>query len=119
MIPCLFLEAKRPRVIAYRIGCGNRSRPVLGPWPVVKSPILLLLRLYKRFISPLLGPRCRFHPSCSDYATEAVSLHGPAHGSWLALRRIARCHPFCEGGIDPVPGSPLEAERAAAARSPR
>nr|WP_282452940.1 membrane protein insertion efficiency factor YidD [Lysobacter sp. CAU 1642] len=71
---------------------------------------MLLLRVYKRFLSPLLGPRCRFYPSCSDYAAEAVRLHGSARGSWLALRRIGRCHPFSEGGVDPVPGSPLESE---------
>lgn len=77
------------------------------------SPILLLLRVYKATLSPLLGPRCRFHPSCSDYAAEAIRLHGHAHGGWLAARRIARCNPLFEGGIDPVPGSPLETEMRA------
>ena len=64
-----------------------------------------LLTVYRRFISPLLGPRCRFYPSCSAYALEAVQLHGALRGSWLALRRLSRCHPFHAGGIDPVPGS--------------
>jgi len=62
-----------------------------------------LVRLYRLAISPLLPPSCRFHPSCSAYAVEALARHGAARGSWLTARRLARCHPFCEGGIDPVP----------------
>jgi putative membrane protein insertion efficiency factor len=62
-----------------------------------------LLRGYKLLISPLFTGSCRFLPSCSDYAAEAVRRYGVARGSWLALRRLARCHPFCAGGHDPVP----------------
>jgi hypothetical protein len=58
---------------------------------------------YRRFLSPLLPPRCRFLPSCSAYALEAVQSHGAARGGWLAVRRLSRCHPFHAGGIDPVP----------------
>lgn len=67
-------------------------------------PLLLaLLRGYKRFISPLLPPACRFEPTCSLYAMDAISRYGPLRGSWLALRRLGRCHPFNPGGWDPVP----------------
>jgi putative membrane protein insertion efficiency factor len=69
----------------------------------MKSFILLLLRGYKRFISPWLGPRCRFHPSCSSYTSEAVLRFGVVRGLWLGLRRIGRCQPLFEGGPDPVP----------------
>lgn len=62
-----------------------------------------LLSTYKRWVSPLLPPACRFEPTCSQYAQEAIELHGLARGSWLALRRLARCHPVCRGGFDPVP----------------
>lgn len=62
-----------------------------------------LIRGYQLVISPLLGPRCRFLPTCSDYAMEAIERHGAARGSWLATRRLLRCHPFNPGGIDPVP----------------
>jgi uncharacterized protein len=58
---------------------------------------------YRRFIGPLLGPRCRFAPSCSEYAVTALAEHGAARGLWLAVARIARCHPFHPGGYDPVP----------------
>ena len=62
-----------------------------------------LIRLYQRFLSPALPPSCRFHPSCSQYALEAVTRYGALRGSWLAARRLARCHPFHPGGFDPVP----------------
>ena len=65
--------------------------------------IVALVRLYQKLISPLVGPRCRFHPTCSDYAVEAIRTHGAARGSWLALKRIGHCHPWHEGGFDPVP----------------
>jgi putative membrane protein insertion efficiency factor len=63
----------------------------------------LLIRGYQLLVSPLLGPRCRFYPSCSQYALEAVQRHGTLRGSLLALRRLARCHPWHPGGYDPVP----------------
>jgi putative membrane protein insertion efficiency factor len=65
--------------------------------------LVALITGYRRFISPLLGPRCRFAPSCSAYALEAVREHGALRGTWLAVRRIGRCHPFNPGGFDPVP----------------
>jgi putative membrane protein insertion efficiency factor len=67
--------------------------------------LIALLTFYRRFVSPLLGPRCRFYPSCSAYALEAVRLHGAVRGSWLAAVRLSKCHPFHPGGLDPVPGS--------------
>jgi uncharacterized protein len=81
--------------------------------------LMLLLTGYRLFISPLLGPRCRFYPSCSAYALEAVQVHGALRGSWLAVRRLSRCHPFHAGGLDPVPpraaGPAPDAARAAEA----
>jgi putative membrane protein insertion efficiency factor len=63
-----------------------------------------LIRGYQLALSPLFGPRCRFYPSCSHYALEAIEVHGALRGSWLAAKRIFRCHPFHDGGFDPVPG---------------
>ena len=65
--------------------------------------LLALIGFYRQWISPLLGPRCRFIPSCSAYGLEAISRHGPWRGSWLTLRRLLRCHPFTACGCDPVP----------------
>ncbi|MCA1326173.1 membrane protein insertion efficiency factor YidD [Herbaspirillum sp. alder98] len=71
----------------------------------MKTPLLLLLRAYKLGVSPFLGQNCRFYPSCSDYAAQAVSIHGAFKGSVLAARRLGKCHPWHAGGLDPVPGS--------------
>ena len=65
----------------------------------------VLVRAYQYLLSPLLGPRCRYLPSCSSYALEALDVHGPWRGSWYALRRIARCHPWGGAGYDPVPAA--------------
>ena len=65
--------------------------------------MLFLIRLYRRYISPMLGPHCRYTPTCSQYAIEAIKKYGALKGGWLALRRILRCHPFHPGGYDPVP----------------
>ena len=70
---------------------------------VLASPLVLLVRLYQRFISPLSGPSCRFYPSCSAYAVTALTRFGPFRGGWLAIRRLGRCHPWNPGGVDPVP----------------
>jgi putative membrane protein insertion efficiency factor len=66
-------------------------------------PLVGLVRVYQRLVSPLLPPSCRFYPSCSAYAVTALERHGAAKGTWLAARRLARCHPFHPGGLDPVP----------------
>jgi uncharacterized protein len=76
----------------------------------MKFVVLSLIALYQRLLSPLLhaltGARCRFHPSCSAYAKEAIERHGFLDGGWLMLRRVGRCHPFDPGGLDPVPDEP-------------
>ncbi|NLG25816.1 MAG: membrane protein insertion efficiency factor YidD [Clostridiales bacterium] len=70
-------------------------------WP--RAGLLGLLRLYRRFISPLLPPSCRFYPTCSAYAMEAIAKYGALKGGYLAVRRLLKCHPFHPGGYDPVP----------------
>jgi putative membrane protein insertion efficiency factor len=69
----------------------------------MKYLLIGFLKFYRRFVSPMYGQVCRFYPSCSAYALEAVQLHGAVRGSWLAARRLARCHPWNPGGFDPVP----------------
>ena len=89
----------------------------------MKRLLLLLVRGYQLFVSPLLGPRCRFYPSCSAYAVTALQTHGAFRGSWLAARRLGRCHPWNPGGVDHVPPArsprvaphPLSSRRPAAA----
>lgn len=64
-----------------------------------------LIRAYQLLIAPVLGPRCRHLPSCSEYTSEAIAVHGPVRGAWLGFRRILRCHPWGTSGYDPVPGT--------------
>lgn len=67
--------------------------------------LVMLIRAYQVTLSPFFGRQCRYVPTCSQYAIEAVKTHGPFRGTWMAMRRIARCHPFVKGGYDPVPPS--------------
>ncbi len=79
----------------------------------MKYLVMGLLKLYRLVISPLYGNVCRYYPSCSAYALRAVEVHGAGRGSWLAARRLLRCHPWAAGGYDPVPGTPeYDAEMA-------
>jgi putative membrane protein insertion efficiency factor len=71
----------------------------------MKALLLFLIRMYARYVSPLLTPSCRYVPTCSAYAFEAIEHHGPLHGGWFAVKRICRCHPFGPHGFDPVPGA--------------
>jgi putative membrane protein insertion efficiency factor len=69
----------------------------------MKKIVIGIIKIYQKVISPLTPPSCRFYPTCSHYGIEAVEKHGALKGSWLAVRRISKCHPFHEGGFDPVP----------------
>jgi len=71
----------------------------------MRKILILLIRAYSYLLSPFLGHHCRYTPTCSRYASEAIEIHGALRGSWLALKRLATCHPWHAGGIDPVPGS--------------
>ena len=69
----------------------------------MKTILMGIIKFYQKAISPLTPPSCRFYPTCSHYGLEALEKHGALKGSWLAIRRISKCHPFHEGGFDPVP----------------
>lgn len=75
---------------------------------MIRLALVLLVKLYQRLVSPMLPAACRFYPSCSSYAVEALTRHGALRGSWLAVQRLGRCHPFHPGGIDPVPDVTLK-----------
>ena len=85
----------QPHAVNHPTAVGPRS---IGSWV-----LLLLLRVYIVFLSPFFGGACKFYPSCSNYALQAVQRFGTLHGSWLAVKRLARCHPWHPGGYDPVP----------------
>ena len=85
---------------------AGRLPPAGWAGPIARAVgglLLLLITAYRRWLSPLLGPRCRFIPSCSAYGLEAIQRHGPWRGGWLTLTRLLRCHPFSPCGCDPVP----------------
>ena len=84
----------------------DANAPSLHTHPLnrlVSAVLIALISFYRRWISPLIGPRCRFIPTCSAYGLEAIERHGPWRGGWLTLRRLLRCHPFTPCGCDPVP----------------
>jgi putative membrane protein insertion efficiency factor len=76
----------------------------------MKHMLLFLIRAYRYLLSPFIGQHCRFTPSCSEYALEAVERYGALKGGWLAVKRLGRCHPFAPGGYDPVPGAADDAK---------
>jgi hypothetical protein len=84
------------------VGAGAKSVPAPAPSLLVRT-LLLVVRLYQVGLSPFLGPRCRFEPTCSRYFTDALIIHGVWRGGLLGLWRVLRCHPFSKGGYDPVP----------------
>ncbi|GAA4061602.1 membrane protein insertion efficiency factor YidD [Actinomadura miaoliensis] len=84
-------------------GGSAPSQHAAGGISLAARLLVLLVRAYRRFLSPLLGQQCRFHPTCSAYGLEALQTHGALRGTWLTVRRIGRCHPFNRGGYDPVP----------------
>ncbi len=88
--------------------------------PGVAARVLLGgVRGYQKVLSPFFGRNCRYHPSCSHYTYEAIEIHGAAKGTWYGVKRIGRCHPFHEGGYDPVPGSSNAQDEVARGQEPQ
>jgi uncharacterized protein len=104
-------DARRENVLGSTAASGG-GFSALGQWLLVA-----LVQLYRIFLSPFLGGACKFYPSCSQYAQEAVALHGAKRGSLLALKRLGRCRPFTRGGFDPVPDSRLGYQSGVASRA--
>jgi putative membrane protein insertion efficiency factor len=96
-----------------------RSRARDGNRQALVWLLVLPIRAYQLLVSPLLGPRCRFYPSCSAYAVQALRTHGPLRGTLLAVRRLLRCHPWNPGGIDPVPPRRRDPHRESVPRAPQ
>lgn len=88
---------------------GWLAAVVLFLWHLPRNILIIILKLYRRVVSPIYGQVCRFFPSCSAYALEAVTVHGAIKGSWYAARRVVRCHPWSAGGLDLVP-SPVNVD---------
>jgi len=82
-------------------GAAGALCPILNAY--MKTLLLVLIKGYKLLLSPFFGTQCRFYPTCSSYAHEAIEMHGALKGSWLAVKRILKCHPWHPGGVDPVP----------------
>ncbi|NKB63706.1 MAG: membrane protein insertion efficiency factor YidD [Gammaproteobacteria bacterium] len=78
----------------------------------MQNPIIAFIKLYKLCLSPFIGNNCRFLPVCSSYAIESIEVHGVIRGTWLSMRRIGRCHPWNEGGYDPVPPKRLDQQES-------
>jgi putative membrane protein insertion efficiency factor len=95
------------------------ARHPLHPLQLLAWPLRMLVFLYQRLISPALPPSCRYYPSCSQYAAEALAIHGALKGTLLAAHRLLRCHPWCEGGLDPVPQRAPSRRRQKLAQDPR
>ena len=95
-------RVKQSRLITDEMLRGTKT-PFGGQKVMIKRPLMLFIYIYKKFISPVLPRVCRFYPSCSGYAYDAIELHGASKGVLLAVLRILRCHPFNPGGYDPVP----------------
>ena len=93
----------RQRAMSAEVRYGVNPPLVSLASRLARGLVIALIRIYQVVLSPWLGPACRYEPSCSAYAREAIECHGLARGSWLAVRRIGRCHPFAASGYDPVP----------------
>jgi uncharacterized protein len=99
------LLGNQPRTAGADSALGSRSAARLNAasHSFAASALLVFLQVYKVFLSPFFGGACKYHPSCSNYAREAIEMHGAARGTLLALKRLGRCRPFKAGGFDPVP----------------